>query len=719
MGNIRAKSPRGHRRTPNKGNHSPEVVSRRRLDFWICLLLLLATFAVYAPVRSFDFVNFDDPEYVRDNPQVRAGITVEGVKWALTTGESANWFPVTRLSHMADVQMFGVRSGPHHLVSVLIHALAALCLFAFLLRATNARWLSALTALIFAVHPLHVESVAWVAERKDVICACFWFLALWAYVRYAEHPDRSRYLMVLLPFCLGLMAKPMIVTLPVVLLLLDIWPLRRRGGVWEKVPFFALSIASALATYLVQQSSGAVRDFAAVPFGIRLENALVSYAVYFIKTVWPAGLAAFYPYPAHIPAWQPALAAAAVAGFSMLAWRTRKAFPYLLVGWVWYLVTLAPVIGLVQVGGQSRADRYMYVPLVGLALGLIWGAAEWFRARIPIRMSAAIAALVVLSLAVAARAQVEYWKNSESLFEHALAVTGDNYVAQYDLGAALAEIPDRSADAIAHYRAALRLQPDSAKGHTDLANILAASGQLPEAVSEYQTALRLEPGYASAHNNFGNALSRIPGRLPEAVAEYQAALRNDPENATVHNNLGTALAQLPGRQLDAIREFRVALAVQPDYAEAHANLANVLASFPDRLPEAVGEYEAALRRRADSAELHNYLALALSRMEGRRADAIAEYEKALRLQPDYAEAHNNLGVALLAYPDRISEAIEHFETALRINPDYAEAHYNLGGALAGIPGRMPEAISELETAFRLRPDPKVKALVDRLRSGGR
>ena len=682
-------------------------------------MLLVATLAVYAPVRHFDFVNFDDPEYVRDNPHVRGGLTPASLAWAVASTGSANWFPVTRLSHLLDAQLFGMRAGPHHLSSVLFHALAALCLFAFLRRATRARWPSAFVASLFALHPSHVESVAWVAERKDVLCALFWFLALWAYVRYAERPGVGRYLLVLLPFCLGLMSKPMIVTLPLVLLLLDVWPLGRRPALREKVPFFALAVAGAIATYLVQRGSGAVEALAAFPFGLRVENALVSYVVYIAKMFWPTRLAVFYPYPIRIPWWQLGLAAISLAGISILVLRSVRSRPYLAAGWLWYLVTLAPVIGLVQVGAQARADRYLYVPMVGLSIMLAWGVADWLRSAPRLRpVVAALALAACLSSAALAAAQVQHWKDSQALFEHALAVTDGNYLAHHNLGVALAEMPGRLPEAIAHYQAALAIQPGSARVHTDLASALAKlPGRAPEAIAEYRAALRISPDSAIPHNNLGNALSGIPGRLPEAIAEYQAALGIDPDYAEAHNNLGFALAQAPGHLPEAIREYREALRLRPDYAEAHANLAAALAESPEDLSQAAIEYQAALRSRPDSAELHYDLALTLSKMDGRAPDAIAHFEEALRIKPDYAEAHNNLGVVLTAFRNRIPEAVGHFEAALRIDPNYADAHYNLGAALAGIPGRMPEAIFQFETVLRLRPDPEVRELVERLRAG--
>ena len=647
------------------GNLSARQPARAH-DWPIYLVLLFATLAVYARTASFEFVNFDDPDYVSRNPHVRAGWTAEGVKWAFTSREAANWFPLTRLSHMLDAQVFGLRSGAHHLTNAALHALAAMLLFAFLKRATGARWASAFTAAVFALHPLHVESVAWVAERKDVLCAVGWFLALWAYVQWARGGGRKWYGLALAAFCCGWMAKPMIVTLPVVLLLLDAWPLGRlqplRARLTEKIPFFAVSAVGAAITYAAQRGSGAVEPLAAFPLGLRVEDALVSCFLYIEKTFWPTGLAAFYPYPHAVPIWPAAGAALVLAGVSIWTAREFSSRPYLAVGWCWYLVTLLPVIGLVQVGAQARADRYMYVPMVGVLLMAAWGAKDalraWPRFRVP---AAALAGAALLACGAAAWAQTGYWRNSGTLFRHALAVTEGNYLAEHNLGVYLLDQPDSLADAIAHLQQAVRLNPDSLRAHSDL----------------------------------GNALSRVPNRLEEAIGEYRAALRLDPDSPIPHNNLGNTLAQT-GRLDEAIAEYQTALRLKPDYAEARANLAAALAPSPD------------------SAERHYNLGVSLSQ-EGRNAEAVAEFEAALRLKPNYADAENNLGVTLTQMPERSGEAIAHFQAALRLRPDYADAHYNLGIALANRPGSMPEALKHFEAALKLRPDPELRKLVEQWR----
>jgi tetratricopeptide (TPR) repeat protein len=639
-------------------------VPQSRIDLWIYLALFAATFAVYFQARTFDFVNYDDPDYVTNNPHVRDGITPDGLLWAFTSGDAANWFPVTRISHMLDCQLFGLESGLHHLTNILIHALATVFLFGFLHLATGARWPSAFVALIFALHPLHVESVAWVAERKDVLCAFFWFLALWAYVRYTRQPGVTRYLLLLAAFCLGLMAKPMIVTLPFVLLLLDFWPLRRASALREKLPLFALSAASAVTTVLVQRSSGAVEALVTVPLSLRIENAAVTYILYIAKTFWPTPLAVFYPYPASLPAWQPVLAGLAILSISGLVWVSLRKHPYLAVGWLWYLGTLLPVIGLVQVGSQSRADRYVYVPIVGLTLMVAWGASDvlrkWPGTRLPLATLAVAGCAACVPLTWT---QAGYWKNSESLYRHALAVTVSNSLAEHNLGSYLLDAPGRLPEAIAHLQAALRINPDSASAHSDLGTALAKSGRLAEAIPEYQAALRLNPDSAIVHNNFANALQET-GRVPEAVTEYRFALRLD-----------------------------------PDYADARKNLAIAL-----RAPA------------PESAESHYSLGVDLSQA-GRLAEAIEQFDAALRLRPDYAEAQNNLGVSLTQIPARASEALAHFQAAVKLNPDYADARFNLGVALSQIPGRMPEAIAQLEAAYRLHPDRELRQTLERLRTG--
>uniref|UniRef100_Q02CU7 Tetratricopeptide TPR_2 repeat protein n=1 Tax=Solibacter usitatus (strain Ellin6076) TaxID=234267 RepID=Q02CU7_SOLUE len=728
-----------------KGRRAPQtaaVTKEPASAVWIGLGLVVAVIAVYARVWGFSFVNFDDPDYVNTGGR--------GLMWAFTSVEAANWFPVTRLSHLVDGLLFGMRSGWHHLMNVAWHAAAAAMLFAFLHRATGARWRSAFVAFVFALHPLHVESVAWVAERKDVLSAFFWFLTLWSYVRYAEHHERRWYWFTLAAFIAGSMAKPMMVTLPVVLVLLDVWPLGRRA-LSEKIPFFAISAASALTTFAVQSGAGAVRNLAIFPLGLRIENALVTYVVYAAKMLWPANLAVFYPYPTDFAPWEPLLAAAAVGAVSVGAWRARRNYPYLAVGWGWYLVTLLPVIGLVQVGAQARADRYMYLPMTGLLIALAWGAAEFARRR-----PGAAPAIKVLAIAFCVAcvlvtwAQIGYWQDSRTLFAHALQVTSGNYLAHHNLGVELAD-EGRYEAAIAEYQEALRIRPDYAQArtdlgnallkagghgtealaqyraavesmpgspipHNDLGNALVKAGRLQDAVAEYQAALAIKPEYAEARNNLGKALAGIPGRGGEAVGDYQAALRINPNLAEAHVNLGDALAQEPGRIADAMAEYQTALRINPNLAEAHHSLGRAFSDMPGRMADAAAEYEAALRANPDFAEAHYDLGLALSSMD-RPAEALAQFEAALKMRPDYAEAHNNMAVTLAAFPRRAAEALAHFEEAVRLKPDYFDAQFNLGVALAQEPGKQHDALAHLEAAERLRPDAELERTIQRLKSG--
>lgn len=661
----------------------------------------------------FAFVNFDDPDYVAQNAHVRAGLTLPDIGWAFTSGEAANWFPVTWLSHMLDCQLFGLRSGWHHLTNAVIHALAACLLFAFLEHATGARWRSALVAFLFALHPLHVESVAWIAERKDVLSAFFWFLTLWAYVRYARRPDSRSYAVAVVAFGLGLMAKPMLVSLPFVLLLLDVWPLGRirLGGtdtrwrklVSEKIPFFALSGGVAIITFIVQRGSGAVQSISNFPIGLRVENALVSYVIYVAKTIWPIHLAVFYPYPSHFPFWEPAGALLLLAFASVLVVLCVRKHPYLAVGWLWFLGTLAPVIGLVQVGAQARADRYTYLPSVGLFIMLAWGVADLMR-RWPGARRAAVACAIAgcVSCFALTSLQVRYWRDSESLFRHAIAVTGANSVAEHNLGVALSAHPGELGEAVSHLKAAVRIDPGSARAHTDLGNALTRTpGRLEDAIAEYRKALTIEPDSAITHNDLGNALLKMPGHLSDAVAQYRAALQLRPGYAEAHNNLGTALAEKAGGLSEAIPEFEEALRIEPEYEQARVNLENARA-----------------RIGGQSAELHYDLGLALAK-QNRWAEAIPEYKAALGIRPDYPEAHNNFGVALSQTPGRLPEAIAQFEAALRLRPDYADAEYNLGVALSNTPGRLADAVRHFEAALRLRPDPETRQMLDQVRAAQR
>jgi tetratricopeptide (TPR) repeat protein len=571
---------------------------------FIALLLVLGTLAVYLPAAHHGFSLYDDNDYVTDNPMVENGLTWAGIKWAFTTCHASNWHPLTWLSHMADCQFFSLDAGMHHSVNVLFHAANSVLLLLLLMRWTNAVWPGAFAAALFAWHPLHVESVAWVAERKDVLSTFFALLTLLAYTKavtggkcQVTGKKASRafimspvirhlpLLPALLFFALGLMAKPMLVTLPFVMLLLDYWPLKRlevqnsgfrvRRLVLEKIPFFALSAASCVITFLAQHHGGAVVSLENVPLHYRLENVPVAYAGYLLKMAWPANLAVFYPLNPPSP-WELAAAVAAVVAISWLAWEVRRPRPYWLVGWLWFLGTLVPVIGLVQVGGAALADRYTYFPSIGIflaaALGLRDGAERF---RISNRIVGTAAALGLAACLALTLRQLNFWQDDVTLFSHAIAVTRNNDTAHLNLGFAL-EKAGRKDEALAEYRAALKLNPDRAETHNNLANLLGDTGHPDEALAEYQEALRIDPNHVASHNNYGTALVEL-GRFDEAMKQYAAAARLDPADWHPPYLAGKALLK-QGRDPEAIPYFRQAVQLDPNNPRVLTFLAQVLAS---------------------------------------------------------------------------------------------------------------------------------------------
>ena len=561
-----------------------------REHLWVSIALAATVAIVYWPVRHFGFVRLDDPLYITDNPYVRNGLSWSAVQWAFTSGHAANWHPVTWLSHLLDVELFGFEAGGHHLVNVLIHALTSVILLRVLFRMTGAFWRSALVAGLYGLHPLHVESVAWVAERKDVLSALFWTLTLWAYWAYVRESSRARYGVMLVAFAVGLMAKPMVVTLPFALLLLDVWPLRRlelRAGwwaharplVWEKIPLFVLSAASSVITFVAQQHGGTVASSVRLPLVERIGNALISYIAYLEKTIWPLRLAAYYPYPLVLPAAQVVACAILLVAVSIAAVIVGRRRPYVLVGWLWYVGTLVPAIGVVQVGTQAMADRYTYIPLIGIFIIFAWGTADLLARWPQAAMPAAIAAIMILIMcAVGSRRQVGYWENGTTLWTHALDVTRDNYAAHTFFGNALATQGDVDR-AIAEYNEALRIRPDYPEAHNNLGPALASKGRTDDAVTHFVEAIRLRPNYADAHNNLGVALAS-QGKLDDAIAQYTEALRVEGDDSRTHGNLGLAL-QAKGQTDEAIRELELALRLNPNNASARNALQQLKPSRHD------------------------------------------------------------------------------------------------------------------------------------------
>jgi len=669
-------------------------MSDKHRALFLCLVLTVVTLAAFWQVKDHDFINYDDNEYITENHPVKTGLTFKGVTWAFTTFHAGNWHPLTWLSHMLDVQLFGLKPGWHHLMNLLFHIANTLLLFLVLHRMTKALWQSAFVAALFALHPLHVESVAWVAERKDVLSTFFWMLTMGAYVFYVEKPETRRYLVALFFFALGLMAKPMLVTLPFVLLLLDYWPLKRlqygkadpenlaeilppsaskkqkrkskkqltdkekaqvktptaspyrwtliRTLVWEKVPFVVLSVASSVITYVAQQKVGAMSSLQSFPLSARIGNALVSYCSYMVKMVWPENLAVLYPHPGIVPSWQVLGAVLFLALSIFFILRMVRRVPYLTIGWLWYLGTLVPVIGIVQVGLQGMADRYTYVPLIGLFIMIAWGAPDLLKRWRYKKNALAVLSILILSLlTIGTLKQVHHWENSFTLFGRALEVTSNNFII-----------------------------------HNERGNALKAQGKLEEAISHYSKALRINPNYAYAHNNLGTALQE-QGRLAEAISHYSEALRNNKSFAYAHNNMGTVL-QEQGKLQEAAHHYAEAIRLRPDYEKPYINLGETFAA-QGKYDEAMDYYSKALRINPDLIKIHyNMGTILLS--QGKLEEAIAHFREAVRIKPDYVKAHSNLGSALLLSGKK-EEAIAHFREALRYEPDHTIVQENLKKAM--------------------------------------
>ncbi len=637
-----------------------ESKSNKYWIFVICLVLTLATLVVYWPVKNHEFIKYDDDKYITDNRNVKSGLNPESIRWAFTTGHASNWHPVTWMSHMLDCQIFGQNAGAHHLVNVFFHIINTLLLFIVLKRMTKALWLSAFVAALFGLHPLHIESVAWAAERKDVLSTFFWMLTMWAYVCYAEHPKVTRYLLALLFFIVGLMAKPMLVTLPFVLLLLDYWPLERvRFGklineesqensiqrksishlLIEKIPFIFFSIVSCVVTFIVQRRTGAVQTIDTIDIKSRLCNAVVAYIGYIGKMIWPDNLAVLYPHPGN----SLSMSKVVVCGlllillsicFIFLARRHK----YLVVGWLWYVGTLVPVIGLVQVGVQAMADRYTYIPLIGLFIIAAWGVSDLFKSLSYRKVILGFCAVIILSaITIKTSQQLKYWQDSVTLFQHTLAVTQKNYVMHNNYANYLMDM-GKLDDAVEHFNESLKIKPRAAEVHNNLGNALSRLEKLDDAIEHYKTALSLESDFSDAHYNLAIVLSK-QNKNDEAIKEYRESLHFDPDNVDALSNLGFELAQ-QGNNEEAIEFYNKALAIEPENIIAHGRLGLALAGV-EKFDEAIEEFRIVLKARPDDAEMWCNLGILLDR-QGKTAEAIEQYRRALKIDPDFEKARTLL-----------------------------------------------------------------------------
>ena len=552
-----------------------------RYDVLICLFLVIAILVVYWQMNYHEFINFDDASYILENQHVQKGLTSESISWAFGFTDLVYWMPLTWLSHMLDCQIYGLIPGMHHRTSLIFHIVNSILLFFVLQKMTGALWKSAFVAALFALHPINVESVAWVAERKNLLSTFFWMLTMLAYVYYTSHPNLYRYFLTFLLLMLGLMAKPMLVTLPFVLLLLDYWPLGRFRQqstfnlIFEKIPFFALSAVSAYISSISVQRYGIVVSMELVPMKLRLANALVSYVQYIEKMIWPKNLAIFYPFPDTLPIWQVFGAGLFLVSISFLVLLNFRKKPYLCIGWLWFLGTLIPVIGLKQAGlWPAMADRWAYVPLIGIFLIISWGIPElvskWRHKKIGLALAATVLLLILMTVTWL---QVRCWTNSVSLFKNAFEVTANSYIVHFKLGEALTET-DKTEEAISHYREVLRLKPGYAHAHHNLGVILEDQGRTNEAMNHYIAALKINPKLERTHNNLGGILNS-KGERDKAVKHYFYALRLNNDFAEAYNNIGVVLA-LKGKFNRAIVFFRIALRIKPDYSQAQNNLKNAL-----------------------------------------------------------------------------------------------------------------------------------------------
>ena len=667
----------------------------------IGIFLLISILAVYYQVKKFEFINFDDGLYVTDNPMVKQGITLDSIRWAFSSiGYAANWHPVTWLSHMLDVELYGLNPGMHHLTNVIFHIANTLLLFFLFYRLTNEKWKCAAVAALFALHPLHVESVAWIAERKDVLSTFFWILTTWSYVWYVECRGVRRYLLVMVLFVLGLMAKSMLVTLPFTLLLLDFWPIKRpelvrpEGDVssqamrnningihwagvgsciWEKTPLFILAGISSIITYLAQRRGGAlVSNFENLSISIRIANAATAYCTYLWRIIWPFNLAVFYPYPKMLNTLIVVGSLFLLLLVTLLVFKYTKRFPFLIMGWLWYLGALIPVIGIVQIGGQSMADRYTYIPFIGIFVMLVWGISSLFRQWRIGKYFLAVSFIAIIPILMwVTWLQVSYWKDSITLFSHALDVTKDNYVAHENLASALGTKGDFQR-AIYHYSEALKIYPKNILAHCGLGSTFKDMHKNDEAIKQFSEALKIDPKCVPAHCGLGLTFKDMH-KIDEAIKQFSEALKIDPKCVLAHCDLGLTFKDMHKND-EAIKQFSEALKIDPNNADAYFELGTIYAGMGMN-DEAINHYNEALIINPIFIEvLVNFGNLMLSK--GNYDEAIRSYLDVIKKDTHQAVAYSNLGSAYL-FKGNLKKAIEYSQESLRQKPDYAPAAENL------------------------------------------
>jgi len=689
-----------------------DKLSNKQQVFGVCVVLIFITLAAFWPLHSNKFITtFDDDLYITNNNHVKTGLNRENIVWAFTTTHAYNWHPITWLSHILDCQLFDLNPGWHHLVSLLFHAANALLLFYLLKSTTGLLWQSAFVAALFAVHPLRVESVAWASERKDVLSTFFGLLTIAAYVRYVKKPQIGYYLLAIFIFALGLMSKQMLVTLPLVLLLLDYWPLNRlkikelsiaecRLSIIEKIPFLVLSVIAGGAVYIIQKQEGTVKSLAEFSLPYRIENALVSYVTYIFRMIWPGRLTVFYPHLFdNLPLWKVVAATSLLVGITTVAVLKVRQYPYFMVGWFWYLITLVPVAGFVQVGVQASADRYTYIPLTGLFIIIAWGIPDIF-ARLPYKKTffQLFASILLPTLGVITNWQVRYWRDDITLYRHAAEAVRNNWWAHLALGGVLLS-ENKLDEASVNFTQVLQIEPDSPKALSGLGIILFKRGDFNDAETYFTKALELSPDFAEAQNNLGYILMN-QGKFDDAAAHFEQALRVKPDFAEAHFNLSMIFSR-QGKSDKAFAHYDEALRIKPDLARAQAKETKSVLTYEGDPEENIKYYTEMLKFKPDNAEAHYNLANALW-SEYRLDEAVNHYNEALKIKPYFAEAHNNLG-NIFGSQGRFDEAAVHFRQALRLKPYDADMHYNLG-VLFFRQGKTGEAVAEFRNTLQIDPN---------------
>ncbi len=727
------------------------ISSDKLLAACICIVLAASTIAVFWQVREYDFVNYDDNYYVYENHDVTGGLSWKSFIAAFTTPHVGNWLPMVWLSFIVDVELFGLNPGYMHLTNVFFHVINTLLLFLILRRLTGRLWASAFVAAAFALHPMHVESVAWITERKDVLSCFFMLLTMAAYIRYVNKRGRGWYVAALVLYIIGLLAKPMLVTVPILLLLLDYWPLCRLAGtsfqsanktvariplrklVSEKIPFLMLSGIWSVITFIVQRSSGVVASLADLPLYARVANPFLSYTKYVLRMFWPRNMAVFYPYDASTVSLLPAfLAALTVIVISVLAIRLRTKRPFFFSGWFWFIIALTPVIGVIQSGAQSMADRYTYIPYIGLFIAVAMAVSDFRLQFRPARfLVSSIAVFAIIAIGIVTHRQTSYWRDSVTLFSHAIKVTKNNDTAYNNRGAAYNDL-GRWEDAIADFTEAVAIRPENAEAYNNLGLASVKLSRWQQAENAFRNAIKVKPNYAEAYNNLGVSYGQ-QNRWQEAEKAFREAIRIDPAHAEALNNLGvacgkqgrwqdaadahkmatnarkdyvTALNNLGGAYeklnlwQEAIEIYQRTITIKPKHAETHKNLGSVMNKL-GRWEEAIKYYERAIELESNYVQAFNGLGFTYGKL-GRWQQALSAFQKAVALDPNDSATHHNMGIAYVELRMHL-DAIASFSRAIALDPNNADAHHNLANELVAT-GRLDDSIEHYRAALRIRPD---------------